>query len=657
MGMPSGTLGTDGDWYLDTTTGSVYEKVGGTWTLRMTMTGATGGVGVTGPMGPTGPAGARGVTGPTGPQGVTGPMGPTGPQGVTGATGAASTVVGPTGATGATGPAGPTGATGAASTVQGPVGATGPTGPQGPISETEEWISGIEDPSATTGVEGDWFLRTDTGDVFEKVPVNAWTWRLNIMGGQGVVGPTGPPGPATVIIGNFGQSKHPPDLPVNGFIPANWDAPGNPATAHQMKVGQSLIHMSPNVVGDPFEGHLFQYVGVAYDPTGWIDLGLIVGPQGPRGDPGPMGPRGFKGETGPSGPTGPTGPTGDTGAATVIVGQFGETRMPADLPKSGLIPMDWDAPGNPPAAHQMELGQSLYYAPAIGPLDPQDGHLFQYVTLANDPQAWVDVGLIRGPAGEGADEVFRGPYPPDPVLLPQTELWYDIDDASMIGPTDFPPGGLRGQPLVKMTDVDGEVGWGPLITHDTHQHNHASHVEMLLDGYGLKTVGGGLFFKRSGSGMVIRESSGGQQPQIEDNSGANPRDIIDTTNGDARYLRKTSFQSVIVNGTWCNPWENGKYILYNDVMVSWQMVVTSMQGITENSWFPLIAGNEYPSFLHPPITLEKLVTQTWDNTNAGTIGLRMRLTSGGDVQCFKGGGGGDLQSTSLVCIDFCYPRP
>jgi hypothetical protein len=480
------------------------------------------------------------------------------------------------------------------------------------------------------------------------VPVNAWTWRLNIMGGTGVVGPTGPPGPATVIVGNFGQSKHPPDLPVNGQIPANWDAPGNPATTIQMKIGQSLIHMSPNVVGDPFEGHLFQFVTAVHDPSGWIDLGLIVGPQGPRGDQGPPGIRGPKGETGPQGPTGPRGPTGETGAATVIVGSFGTTRLPADLPKNGIIPQDWDAVGNPATTVQMEIGQSLYYEASIGPADPQDGHLFQYVSLLHSPQGWIDVGLIRGPAGEGADEVLRSPYPPDPLIYPDTELWYDIDDASMIGPTDFPPGGLRG--------VDGEVGWGPLITRDTHQHNHGSHIETLVDGYGFKTPGGGIFYKRSGSGMVIRESSGGQQPQIENNDGGSPRDIIDTTNGDARYLRKTNFQSFICNPAFANPWENGKYITYNDVMVAWNMVLTSLQGITENAWFPMIAGDEYPDFLRPPITLEKLVSQTWDNGNAGTITLRARIQTDGWVHLWKGGGGGDLKSDSLVAIDFVYPR-
>lgn len=57
-----------------------------------------------------------------------------------------------------------------------------------------------------------------------------------------------------------------------------------------------------------------------------------------------------------------------------------------------------------------------------------------------------------------------------------------------------------------------------------------------VDGQGVITAGGGRFYKTAGAGVRIRESSGGQQPQIEDNNGANVRDIIDVVNGDARYV-------------------------------------------------------------------------------------------------------------------------
>jgi hypothetical protein len=57
------------------------------------------------------------------------------------------------------------------------------------------------------------------------------------------------------------------------------------------------------------------------------------------------------------------------------------------------------------------------------------------------------------------------------------------------------------------------------------------------DNHGLTLNGGGRFYKASGTGVVIRQPSGNQQPQIENNDGSNRRAIIDTVNGDLRYMR------------------------------------------------------------------------------------------------------------------------
>ena len=90
-------------------------------------------------------------------------------------------------------------------------------------------------------------------------------------------------------------------------------------------------------------------------------------------------------------------------------------------------------------------------------------------------------------------------------------------------------------------------------------------------------------------------------------------------------------------------------------MIAWCMQVTSLQGITENSWFPLIAGSDYPDWMWPWVTLEKHVPCAWDSTNAGSIVVRVRIQTDGWVHCYKGGGGGDIQDTSLVTIDHVYP--
>ena len=63
------------------------------------------------------------------------------------------------GATGDTGPAGPTGSTGA----------TGAAGAAGSV-----WFNGAGAPSAGTGTNGDYYLNTTNGDVYQKAG-GSWT--------------------------------------------------------------------------------------------------------------------------------------------------------------------------------------------------------------------------------------------------------------------------------------------------------------------------------------------------------------------------------------------------------------------------------------------------------------------------------------------------
>jgi hypothetical protein len=115
--------------------------------------------------------------GPEGPQGATGATGPEGPQGATGATGAK----GDTGDTGATGLEGATGATGAD-------GADGVDGADGAV-----WWNGTGTPGSSLGVDGDFYLDLDNGDVYNKIS-GLWTWVANIQGEQGPQGIQGEPG-------------------------------------------------------------------------------------------------------------------------------------------------------------------------------------------------------------------------------------------------------------------------------------------------------------------------------------------------------------------------------------------------------------------------------------------------------------------------------
>lgn len=175
QGSPALSLGTEGDWYIDTEDLTLYGPKTSTWgdgitlatsaqvsqlTVGGSLPGGSGssatiavGTVTTGnfdepasitnsgtesaaifdfviPGGPPGFPGEPGETGPAGPTGPTGATGATGPQGATGPTG-------PTGPTGSTGPQGPQGDPGPQGE-QGPAGETGPTGATGPAGPTGE---------------------------------------------------------------------------------------------------------------------------------------------------------------------------------------------------------------------------------------------------------------------------------------------------------------------------------------------------------------------------------------------------------------------------------------------------------------------------------------------------------------------------------------
>lgn len=195
-GAPSNSLGNVGDWYFRTSNSQILEKTGSsTWTSRATITGATG---------PTGAAGANGATGVTGAAGPTGAQGPTGAAGAQGPTGASGVVE--QWHSGATAPANSLGSVGDwyFNTATGDIyektgvtvwtyylsskGTTGATGANGTNGTSSAWYSGNGNVGNGQYNVGDWYLRTSTGDIFEKTGNLTWTQRMNIMG------PTGPTG-------------------------------------------------------------------------------------------------------------------------------------------------------------------------------------------------------------------------------------------------------------------------------------------------------------------------------------------------------------------------------------------------------------------------------------------------------------------------------
>jgi hypothetical protein len=117
VGVPSKTLGINGDFYIDTKNANLYgPKTNGVWKLTTSLrplptkatatvpgaTGTTGASGVIGPRGLPGIVGEKGATGLTGAPGVAGPAGLPGAAGAPGVAGAPGSV-GSDGAPGSSG--------------------------------------------------------------------------------------------------------------------------------------------------------------------------------------------------------------------------------------------------------------------------------------------------------------------------------------------------------------------------------------------------------------------------------------------------------------------------------------------------------------------------------------------------------------------------
>ena len=218
-GAPADSLGADGDHYLDTSNGDVYRRDAGTYSVVANITGPQG---VQGPQGDPGavwrsgsgaPADSLGINGDfylnvssgdvyektSGTYGVVDNL--TGPQGNKGDTGDPGAVW----REGSGAPADSTGidgdfyldtsngdvykrASGTYSVVANIEGATGPQGDPGAV-----WRNGSGAPADSLGINGDFYLDTSSGDVYEKAS-GVYSVVVNITGPQGAQGPQGNPG-------------------------------------------------------------------------------------------------------------------------------------------------------------------------------------------------------------------------------------------------------------------------------------------------------------------------------------------------------------------------------------------------------------------------------------------------------------------------------
>jgi hypothetical protein len=80
------------------------------------------------------------------------------------------------------------------------------------------WLNGTGAPDAGDGEDGDYYLDTDTGDVYARA-AGAWELEGNIKGPEGAVGPAGPAGEASTVPGPVG----PPGPSSSCFPTASFD--------------------------------------------------------------------------------------------------------------------------------------------------------------------------------------------------------------------------------------------------------------------------------------------------------------------------------------------------------------------------------------------------------------------------------------------------
>jgi hypothetical protein len=227
---------------------------------------------------------------------------------------------------------------------QGPPGAPGADG----LSV----LSGEGAPSSAVGVDGEFFLATDTLVLYGP-KVDGW-W------GDGVVlqGPQGPQG-STGAAGAVGETG--PQGPVGAQGAVGPTGPQGVAGVQGPAGAQGVI--GPQGVQGPAGAQGGLGPQGAQGPQGAVGAAsTVAGPQGAQGPVGPQGvagPQGVQGAQGAQGSQGPEGPIGPQGAASTVAGPQG--------PQGGTGPQG----GLGPQGSQGPQGASGPQGPAGGPQGPQ----------------------------------------------------------------------------------------------------------------------------------------------------------------------------------------------------------------------------------------------------------------------------------------------
>ena len=289
----TGVSGATGDFYLDTSTHSLYGPFATAWPgTGIPLAGSQGGTGAAGSAGPQGLPGLRGNPGAPGPDGAPGSPG----------------LPGPAGAQGTAGPAGARGAT---------------------------FSGGVGNPTqaGVAGAAGDYYLDTTDSSLYGPWAGQWPTQGLALAGTPGAAGAMGPAGPQGVPgrPGNAGAAG--PD--GNPGIPGAQGPAGAPGLAGPTGARGATFSSGVGnptqvgVAGAAGDYYLDTASGSLYGPwaSAWPATGLpLAGTQGATGATGPVGPQGTPGRQGGLGVPGPDGLPGIPGA-TGDIGPQGATGL------------------------------------------------------------------------------------------------------------------------------------------------------------------------------------------------------------------------------------------------------------------------------------------------------------------------------------------
>ena len=415
---PSATEGNVGDYYINPETKMIYgPKTAQGWGDGVLLFGPKGDKGDQGTQGPKGEKGDQGDQGIQGDQGLKGDKGDQGIQGLKGDQG----IQGIQGLKGDKGDQGLQGIQG----LKGDKGDTGATGSAG-----KSVLNGPVNPTATTGVLGDFYLRTDTNLLFgPKVAASGgdptgWGSGVALVGpkgDQGLKGDKGDQGiPGIQGIQGLKGDQGPQGIqgPIGltgsqGIQGLKGDKGDTGATGSTGSNGKTVLNGTsvPTVeIGSEGDFYLKTDTNLLFgpkvaasggDPTGWGSGVALIGPkgdqgiQGIQGLKGDQGIQGLKGDQGDQGLQGIQGLKGDQG----IQGLKGDTGTTGSAGSDGKSVLNGTV--NPTATtgvlgdFYLRTDTNLLFGPKVA-------------ASGGDPTGWGSGISLVGPKGDKGDQGIQG---------------------------------------------------------------------------------------------------------------------------------------------------------------------------------------------------------------------------------------------------------